>query len=151
MKNDSTVWKICQESDVRPLFPPNVIVQIKALACELPFDNNVPLSRFSSRDIAMEAIHRGIVAQISGTTIWRWLNEDAIKPWEYRSWIFPRDPLFKQKAGRVVDLYHGIWQDIPLKSDEFVICADEKTSIQVRNRKHKTMEMIITPPTQKYE
>ena len=130
---------ICQESDVRPLFPPNVVVQIKALACELPFDNNIPLSRFSSRDIAIEAIHRGIVAQISGTTIWRWLNEDAIKPWQYRSWIFPRDPLFKQKAGRVVDLYHGIWQDIPLKSDEFVICADEKTSIQVRNRKHKTV------------
>lgn len=130
---------ICQESDVRPLFPPNVVVQIKALACELPFDKNVPLSRFSSRDIAMEAIHRGIVAQISGTTIWRWLNEDAIKPWQYRSWIFPRDPLFEQKAGRVLDLYHGIWEKTPLKSDEFVICADEKTSIQVRDRKHKTL------------
>jgi hypothetical protein len=116
-----------------------VVVQIKALACELPFDNHVPLSRFSSRDIAMEAIHRGIVAQISGTTIWRWLNEDAIKPWQYRSWIFPRDPLFEQKAGRVLDLYHGIWENVPLNSDEFVICADEKTSIQIRDRKHKTL------------
>jgi hypothetical protein len=130
---------ICQESDVHPLFPPNVVVQIKALACELPFDNNVPLSRFSSRDIAMAAIHQGIVAQISGTTIWRWLNEDAIKPWQYQSWIFPRDPLFEQKAGRVLDLYNGIWDNVPLKSDEFVISADEKTSIQVRDRKHKTL------------
>jgi hypothetical protein len=25
----------------------------------------------------------------------RWLNEDAIKPWQYRSWIFPRDPQFE--------------------------------------------------------
>jgi len=133
------VLMICQESDARPLFPPDVAIQIKALACELPFDNHVPLSRFSSRDIAMEAIQRGIVAQISGTTIWRWLNEDAIKPWQYRSWIFPRDPLFEQKAGRVLDLYHGIWENVPLKSDEFVICADEKTSIQVRDRKHKTL------------
>jgi hypothetical protein len=116
-----------------------VVIQIKALACELPFDNNVPLSRFSARDIAMEAVQRGIVAQISGTTIWRWLNEDAIKPWQYRSWIFPRDPLFEQKAGCVLDLYHGIWEKAPLKSDEFVICADEKTSVQVRDRKHKTL------------
>ena len=87
----------------------------------------------------MEAIYRGIVAQISGTTIWRWLNEDAIKPWQNRSWIFPRDPLFEQKAGRVLDLYQGIWENVPLKSDEFVISADEKTSIQVRDRKHKTL------------
>ena len=45
------------------------------------------------------------VASISGATIWRWLNEDAIKPWTHRSWIFPRDPDFEAKAGRVLDLY----------------------------------------------
>lgn len=132
-------YRICQEPDVRPLFPPNVVVQVKALACELPFNRGIPLSRFSKNDIATEVVRRGIVAQISGTTIWRWLNEDAIKPWQYRSWIFPRDPQFEEKAGRVLDLYQGIWNDIPLKSNEFVICADEKTSIQVRDRRHETL------------
>jgi len=106
------------------------------LACELPFEQGVPLSRFSTRDIAMEAIDRGIVAQISGSTVWRWLAEDAIKPWRHRSWIFPRDPQFEQKAGRVLDLYQGVWQGVALNSDEFVVCADEKTSIQARRRRH---------------
>jgi len=116
-----------------------VIIQVKAVACELPSERGIPLSRFSTREIAKEVIQRGIVAEISGSTIWRWLNEDAIKPWQYRSWIFPRDPQFEQKAGRVLDLYQGIWCGIPLGFDEYVISADEKTSIQARVRKHDTL------------
>lgn len=131
--------RISPESDAHPVFPPDIVVQIKALACELPFQKGIPLSRFTSNEIATEAISRGIVAQISGTTVWRWLNEDAIKPWQYRSWIFPRDPEFAQKAGRVLDLYHRIWQGKPLASDEYVISSDEKTSIQARRRKHETV------------
>ena len=131
--------RIGQDPDARPFFPPNVVIQVKALACELPFDSGIPLSRFSTDEIATEAICRGIVAQISGSTVWRWLDEDAIKPWQYRSWIFPRDPEFEQKAARVLDLYHGIWQGVAMRDDEFVISADEKTSIQARRRKHKSL------------
>ena len=80
----------------------------------------------------------GLVASVSGSTLWRWLQEDAIRPWYHRSWIFPRDPNFAAKAGRVLDLYARHWQDQPLKDDEFVISADEKTSIQARRRKHAT-------------
>jgi len=119
-----------------------VVVQVKALACELPWESGIPLSRFSNGEIAREAIKRGIVAKISGATVWRWLNEDAIKPWQHRSWIFPRDPEFREKAGRVLDLYHGIWDDQPLSSDEYVISADEKTSIQARIRRHATQSPI---------
>ena len=132
-------WKIGPGPDARPVFPPKVMVQIKALACELPSEKGVPLSRFSSEEIATEAMERGIVAQISGSTVWRWLHEDAIKPWQYRSWIFPRDPHFEEKAGRVLDLYQGSWGGLPLGADEYVISADEKTSIQARQRKHKTL------------
>lgn len=132
-------WRINHGPVDRPFFPPNVVVQIKALACELPSGKKIPLSRFTTHEIAIESVNRGIVAQISGSTVWRWLDEDVIKPWQYRSWIFPRDPQFEQKAGRVLDLYHGIWQGIPLKSKEFVLSADEKTSIQARHRKHETL------------
>lgn len=130
------------EPDAPPVFPPEVVVQIKALACELPFEAGVPLSRFSSQEIADEATQRGIVAQISGSTVWRWLSEDAIKPWNYRSWIFPRDPYFEAKAARVLDLYNGMWNGVGLQADEFVLSADEKTSIQARRRKHKTLAPI---------
>ena len=131
--------KICPEPDARPVFPPNIVIQVKALACELPFEKGIPLSRFSSDEIATEVMSRGIVAQISGSTVWRWLSEDAIKPWQHRSWIFPRDPQFEQKAARVLDLYQGIWQGSALRSDEFVMSADEKTSIQARCRIHRTL------------
>jgi hypothetical protein len=115
------------------------VIQIKSLACELPAQHGIPLSRFTYNEIAAEAMEQGIIAQISGTTVWRWLNEDAIKPWQYRSWIFPRDPAFEEKAGRVLDLYHGIYQGKALETNEFVVSSDEKTSIQVRKRKHKTV------------
>ena len=124
---------------VRDLFPPAVIVEIKALACELPYKLGIPLSRFSIAELRREAINRGIVAQISGTTIWRWLSEDAIKPWRHRSWIFPRGSHFAVKAGRVLDLYAGVWENRPLGEKEFVISADEKTSIQARKRKSQTL------------
>ena len=125
--------------DAHPVFPPHVIVQVKALACELPCEKRIPLSRFSTGEIAKEAMQRGIVAQISGSTIWRWLDEDAIKPWQYRSWIFPRDPQFEQKASLVLDLYQGVWGGLPLGADDYVLSADEKTSIQARHRKHETL------------
>lgn len=104
------------------------------MACELPTQRGLPLSRFSRNDIAREVVRAGIVASISGTTVWRWLSEDAIKPWYHRSWIWPRDPDFARKAGRVLDLYHGSWEGQPLGPDDFVMSADEKTSIQARIR-----------------
>ena len=109
------------------------------MACELPAATGLPLSRFSRRDLVREAARRGIAAQISGTTIWRWLDADAIRPWQHRSWIFPRDQHFAVKAGRVLDLYQGYWQNQALGRDEFVISADEKISIQARARLHPSL------------
>jgi len=120
-------------------FPPELIVQIKAIACELPAMMGLPLSRLSCADIVREAQRSGIVATISNKTVWRWLNEDAIRPWQHRCWIFPRDPDFATKAGRILDLYDRQWQGESLKPDEFVISADEKTSIQARIRKHLSL------------
>jgi hypothetical protein len=115
-----------------------VVVEIKALACELPYEHGIPLSRFSLADIKREAIHRGLVASIGETTIWRWLSEDAIRPWRHRSWIFPRDPQFREKAVRILDLYEGRWDGKPLCDADCVVSTDEKTSIQARRRKHAT-------------
>jgi hypothetical protein len=109
-------------------------MEVKALACQLPKDLGRPLSHLTYREIADLAVQRGLAASISGATVWRWLTADAIKPWQYRSWIWPRDPLFAEKAGRVLDLYHGVWENQPLGPEDFVISTDEKTSIQARKR-----------------
>lgn len=116
-----------------------MVVAVKALACELPYEHGLPLSRLSIPEIRHEAVRRGLVASIGETTVWRWLSEDALRPWCHRSWIFPRDPAFAQKAGRVLDLYAGTWEGAPLLSTDYVISTDEKTSIQARGRKHATL------------
>ena len=134
--NGWRAWKSCPDRAVPGLFPPEVVVQVKALACELPSQQQVPLSRWSVPELARQAVACGLVASISDTTVWRWLHQDAIRPWQHRCWIFPRDPDFAAKAGRLLDLYEGVWQDEPLRDDEFVLSADEKTSIQARARIH---------------
>ena len=113
--------------------------EIKALACELPATSGVPLSRWSCAELARELIIRGVVAFISASTIWRTLRSDAIKPWLYRSWIFPRDPNFAAKAAVVLDLYARIFDGRRLTRREYVISSDEKTSIQARCRCHPTL------------
>ena len=55
----------------QPLFPPQMVVAVKTLTHELPYKCGIPLSRFSTNEIYREVVARGIVAQISGTTLWR--------------------------------------------------------------------------------
>ncbi|WP_308163516.1 IS630 family transposase [Nocardia alni] len=123
--------------------PPRVTpvqrAEIKALACQLPAETGVPLSRWSSTELATEAIGRGITAAISASTIRRILAQDALKPWQYQSWVFIRDPHFAAKATRVLDLYQRIFDGVPLDENEYVISSDEKTSIQARCRCHPTL------------
>jgi hypothetical protein len=57
---------------------------VKAIACGLPRTQGVPLSRFSRAELHRLVIERG-VTDASASTIARWLAEDALKPWQYRS------------------------------------------------------------------
>ena len=79
------------------------------------------------------------MTEASASTIWRWLNDDAIRPWQTRSWIFPRDPAFPEKAGRALDLYARVFEGKRLRPDEYVICADEKSQLQALGRRHQTV------------
>jgi hypothetical protein len=105
------------------------------------------LSRLSIEEIRQHVISQGLVAEISGATLWRWLSSDALRPWQHRSWIFPRDPNFADKAGPILDLYERAWEGTPLGADDYVISADEKTSIQARRRKLPTLPPAPRRPT----
>ena len=106
------------------------------MACELPSTHATPLSRWSVSELAAAVRRSGLVATMGDSTVWRWLHEDAIQPWRHRCWIFPRDPQFALKAGRILDLYEGQWEGKALQDGDFVLSADEKTSIQARRRIH---------------
>jgi transposase len=117
-------------------FGPQVRAEVKAMACQPPAEREAPLSRWSSTELARQATEEGLVAAISASTVHRWLAADAIKPWQHRSWIFPRDPDFAAKAARVLDLYQRLWDGAELGEDEYVISADEKSQLQALSRRH---------------
>ena len=121
-----------------PVFTAAGRAEAVALACALPAESGVPLSKWSCPELARELAARRQIA-VSASTIRRWLASDALKPWQHRSWISVRDPAFAAKAAQVLDLYAGIWGGAPLGSNDYVICADEKTSIQARCRCHPTL------------
>ncbi len=114
---------------------------ICSLACQLPAATGVPLSRWTGPDLAAELASRGLTGPVSASSILRILAEHPLKPWQYRSWIYPRDPDFAAKAKVIVDLYQGYYQGKRLRPGDRVISVDAKPSIQARGRRHPT-----TPP-----
>jgi len=136
-KSGWPVSRIASAWVVRAVFPPEQAAEVKALACELPATHGLPLGRFSRTELHRLVVERGL-SEASASTIWRWLHDDALKPWQQRSWIFIRDPAFAAKAGRVLDLYQRRFLGRRLRPDEYVICADEKSQLQALGRKHAT-------------
>jgi DDE superfamily endonuclease len=111
---------------------------VKAVACELVAETHQPLSRQSLADVTARS-RKALGTPMSRSTVWRILETDAIKPWRYKYWIFPRDPHFAEKAGPILDLYAGLWQGQPLGPKDHILSADEKTSIQARRRCHASL------------
>ncbi|GAA1024817.1 hypothetical protein Aple_000020 [Acrocarpospora pleiomorpha] len=101
-----------------PRLTPIQVAEVKALACQLPAETGVPLSRWSCPDLAGEVVGRGIAAAISASTVRRILAADALKPWQHQSWVFIRDPDFAAKATRVLELYARTWDGVPLGAGE---------------------------------
>jgi hypothetical protein len=131
-------WRTSQDGAARPIFPPLDHALVKAIACELVAETKQPLSRQSLADVTARA-DNALGKAISRSTVWRILATDAIKPWRYKYWIFPRDPHFAEKAGPILDLYAGTWQGQPLGPKDHILSADEKTSIQARLRCHPSL------------
>jgi len=128
------------------VFPASAVAEVKALACELPAQTGVPLARWSCPELAEQARLRGIVPRVSASTVHRWLTADALKPWQHRSWIFPRDPYFAVKATRVLDLYARVFDGARLGKHDFVLSADEKPGVQARRRIRPSMPPAVRRP-----
>jgi DDE superfamily endonuclease len=135
---ETFLWPTSRDGAARRLFPPLDHALVKAVACELVAETQQPLSRQSLADVTVR-VRTVLGTPISRSTVWRMLDTDAIKPWRYKYWIFPRDPHFAEKAGPILDLYAGMWQGAPLGPKDHILSADEKTSIQARRRCHPAL------------
>jgi transposase len=118
-------------------FTPEQIVKIVALACEHPKASGRPITQWSSKELAAEALKRGIVERISRATVSRLLKEARIKPHLSRYWLnaHPEDEAaFDAQVRGVCAIYR---QATELhRQGIHVVCTDEKTGIQALEHKY---------------
>jgi hypothetical protein len=117
------------------IYGPAERVQIVAAVCEILKEHEQPLSRFALTDLQPLVLARTNLSHLSQTSLGRILDQHALKPWQYRYWLFPHDPDFVAKACVILDLYAGWWHGQRLGPHEYVLSADEKT-IQLLARCH---------------
>jgi DDE superfamily endonuclease len=115
------------------------VAEVKAIACKLPATCGVPLSRWSLAELRQAVIASGLVDEVSTTTLGRWLAEDAIRPWRHHAWIFPVTRRSGPRPPECWACTRASSTADPMGQDEYVISADEKTSIQARCRCHPTL------------
>ena len=107
---------------------------VVALACQLPAATGVPLSRWTGPELLAEITRAGLGRQLSVSSVLRILAEHPVKPWQYQSWISPRDPDFAARASVILDLYQGVYQGRRLRPGDRILSVDAKPSIQARGR-----------------
>ena len=116
-----------------------MVTTVKAVACDSAGAHSRGLARYTLRDIVARVLEELSLDRLAVSTVWDILKQDAIKPWQYRSWIFPRDPEFTARANVVLDLYRRTWEGLPLGERDFVLSGDEKPGILLRTRCHPTV------------
>ena len=113
------------------VFPPEVRAQATAIACSLPRSEAVPLAHWSRSELARRVASMPDLPIVSKSTVGRWLRAERIRPWRYRMWQHIQEPeRFLERARPVLQLYataHAL-----LQVGTWVVCVDEKTSIQAR-------------------
>ena len=107
---------------------------VVALACQLPAATGVPLSRWTGPELLAEVTRAGTGDELSASSVLRILAEHPVKPWQYQSWISPRDPDFAARASVILDLYQGFYQGKRLRPGDRILSVDAKPSIQARGR-----------------
>ncbi len=82
-------------------FTPEQIVQIVALACEPPADSGRPASHWTPRELAEEAVKRGIVERISTRSVGRFLQRGRLEAASQSvlAQLGPRGPDEFQRSG----------------------------------------------------
>jgi len=130
----STAYRTYQGREDRRLFPPQQQHNIVALATQPPQQQGHPITHWSMSDLTRAVIQSGIVESICSATIWRLLDQTAIKPHRWHYWLNSPDPDFDIKMQDVVGLY--LKAIAMYQEGEIVLSVDEKTSIQALQRKH---------------
>lgn len=121
----------------KPTFSPAIALHLVKMACELPDLRGRSLSQWDCAELARQLVAEGMVSSISAQSVRRILTHHRLKPWRHHLWLSPKVPRDAAFATAVVNLSDLYTRD--LAPHEMVLCVDEKTSLQPRTRKAKTL------------
>jgi transposase len=120
----------------RRSFPPGERVEVITLASERTAAHDCPATRWSLDDLARELINRHADEAMHRSTIQRILHAADLKPHRSVYWLNSHDPDFDAKAATICQLY--VRAPILSHRGELVVCTDEKTGMQILQRKYPT-------------
>jgi len=124
-------------------FTAEQLTQLIALACEPPEKSGRPITHWTGKELADEAVARGIVPSISVSQVNRYLREAELQPHKSRYWLntTEKDPASFQAQ---VEMLCACYHDAPAlyqRHDTHTICVDEMTGIQALERIAPTLPM----------
>ena len=132
-------WLVCKtlHAPVGPgAFPPDEQLEVVTLATTTTAEHDCVASQWSLDDLAATLVNQHADETMSRSTIWRVLHEADLKPHRSVYWLNSHDPDFDAKAqdiGRLSVQAPSLYQP-----GELVICCDEKTGMQILQRKYPT-------------
>lgn len=119
----------------RTIAPPTR-VQVISVASALPQDHKRTVTRWTLAEIVAAFLDAFHTATISRSSVWRILHDIDLKPHKSEYWLNSHDEDFDAKARHICHLYAQALE--VYHQGRLVICCDEKTGMQVLERKAPT-------------
>jgi len=124
-------------------FSPSARLEMMAMATRKPATSHCPATRWSLDDL-VDALAQRRTWTMSRSSLWRILEEADLKPHRSVYWLNSHDPDFEAKAHDICSFYlHALRF---FEQGRVVICTDEKTGMQILQRKYPTQPMAPGKP-----
>ena len=111
-------------------------MEVVTLATEATADHDCPASHWTLDELAAQLVNRHADEAMSRATVWRVLRDADLKPHRSVYWLNSHDPDFDPKARAICALY--VQAPALYRQGHLVICTDEKTGMQILQRKYPT-------------
>ena len=113
------------------------VASIVSIACEDPEKSDRPVTHWTAKEIADEAILRNVVISISPSQVQRFLNQVHLSPHKTKGWCFTTEKdqrLFQQQVETVCRTYLEAHQ-LLIDHNIHTYCVDEITGLQANEKR----------------
>jgi hypothetical protein len=117
-------------------FPPAERIDVMSMATSPPADYHCPTTRWSLDEMVATLQQQQRPRTMSRSSLWRILEEADLKPHRSVYWLNSHDPTFEARARNICALYVNALRFY--EQGRLVICADEKTGMQILQRLYPT-------------